>query len=178
MDLKDAIRNAVRPEKTVKVCLRGDLVAEHETRTAELEAAQGGRVEDQTLAPDDATRQLADRITALEADMDAASADLRLVSRSPAEWKRIRDAHPPRPGVENDQTAGYNFDEGLADLLRASIVPPLDDTEWDALNAALSNGQYSSLAMTAHYLTNASGVDIPKSSTASAAVRRRAATQN
>src|SRR4051812_15675270 len=65
-DFRDLLKQAKLPERTVPVCLRGDLVADHEALERQLQAAQDRPVDS---FEGNGAGDLADRIRGLEGEM-------------------------------------------------------------------------------------------------------------
>lgn len=182
-NFKTMLAGAKLPERTVEICLRGDLVAEHEEAERELEAAEKKATD--SLAGN-GVGELVERIEALEAEM--AEATQTFVLRALPHRRSARDdrpthnelkkAHPPRREgdkvIEPDDDYGYNVDAFNEALVRLCVVEPeLDDGDWDELLAVLSEGQFSRLAV-ACLLLNRGDIDVPFSHAASRAKRATA----
>jgi hypothetical protein len=95
-DIKSMLNGARLPERTVPICLRGDLVAEHEELERQLEEAN--RRASDSLAGNGAG-ELADRIEALQEEMRAATVTFRVralpkPARSASTWKRSGTRSP------------------------------------------------------------------------------------
>jgi hypothetical protein len=167
-DFKAMLGEAKLPERTVPVCLRGDLAADHEAAERELEQAQ--RATATSLAGNGAAA-IAERIEALEAEMREHTYDFRLRALPRHEFRSLLAAHPPRedePFKREDSALGVNRDTFFPAIIRASVVDPeLDAAEWtDLLDNRLTDYQFQELAGTAWAL-NAREVDIPFSRAAS-----------
>jgi hypothetical protein len=133
-NIKDIIASAKMPERSVPMCLRGDLVAEHEAAERELEQAE--KHAGDSLAGVD-TGAIADRITALEARMAESTVDFRLRAMPKPKLRALIRAHPPRRDPEtnelvpSDRYVLVNYDTFFDALLKASVVAPaLDDDDW------------------------------------------------
>jgi hypothetical protein len=175
--IKDKIAKARLPQRTIQLCLNGDLVAEHEEAERELEQAQ--RNPGNSLAGNGAAA-IAERIEALEAEMRESTETfvLRALPQKPnprddrPTWRELLDRHPPRRGddgeiVDADKGLLLNTETFYEDLIKVSVVSPeMDETDWADLLTVLSNAQYGELSMGA-WLLNRGGVDIPFSLAAS-----------
>jgi hypothetical protein len=164
-NFKAMLAEAKLPERTVQVCLRGDLVADHEAAERELEAAQ--RAASNSLAGNNAAA-IAERIEALEAEMREHTYEFRLRALPRHEFRALMSAHPPRDGERLDTAYVVNADTFFPALIRASVVDPeLNDVEWvDLLANRLTDFQFNDIFLTAWQL-NAREVDIPFSLAAS-----------
>lgn len=177
MSIKDKLAKARLPERTVLICLNGDLVARHEEAEQELEQAQ--RNPGNSLAGNGATA-IVERIEALEAQMREATETFVLRAlpqrRNPRDdrpsWGELLERHPPRRGadgeiVEADKSLMLNAETFYDDLISVSVVSPeMDEADWASLFTVLTNRQYGDLSMAA-WLLNRGEVDIPFSLAAS-----------
>jgi hypothetical protein len=167
-NFKMMLGEAKLPERTVPVCLRGDLAADHEAAERELEQAQ--RTAANSLAGNGAAA-IAERIEALEEQMREHTYDFRLRALPRHEFRTLLAAHPPREDEHfkrEDAALGVNRDTFFPAIIHASVVDPeLDAAEWaDLLDNRLTDYQFQELAGTAWAL-NAREVDIPFSRAAS-----------
>lgn len=181
---KAKLAGAKLPERTVELCLNGDLIAKHEEAERELEAAEKTAVD--SLAGTGAG-PIIERIDALEAEMQEATQTFTLRAlphrRSPKDdrptYRELMKAHPPRRAadgevVESDAESGYNVDAFNEALVRLSVIDPvLDEDDWAELFTVISEGQFSVLAV-ASLLLNRSPVSVPFSQAASEAKRATA----
>jgi hypothetical protein len=173
-DFRDLLKQAKLPERSVPVCMRGDLAADHEALERQLQAAQDRPVDS---LEGNGAGELADRIAALEAEMREHTYTFRLRALPRAEFRKLVAAHPPRRGddgepVREDAVLGACGDTLFPALVRASTVDPqLDDAEWaELLDEKLTDRQFSDLTDAAWFL-NRGEVDIPFSRAASQANR-------
>ena len=167
-NFKKALAGAKLPEATVLVCLRGDLVAEHERAERELEQAE--KTTGDSLAGSGAGA-IADRIRELEQQMREESYEFRFRALPRPAWRALVAEHPPRKADDttlvDEDRIGVNADTFYDAMLRACLVEPeLDDADWEQLFAALTDRQYDDLSSTAWGL-NRREVDIPFSRAAS-----------
>jgi hypothetical protein len=162
---KAMLADAKLPERTVQICLRGDLVAEHEAAERELGSAQ--RAAADSLAGNGAA-EIAERIEALEAEMREHTYEFRLRALPRHEFRALMSEHPPREGERLDTAYVVNADTFFPALIRASVLDPeLDAAEWaELLENQLTDFQFNSLFLTAWGL-NTREVDIPFSLAAS-----------
>lgn len=181
---KDHRKDAQRAERTVPICLRGDLVADWEAAEFELRRAQ-----DQRLGADSkedaGLGALADRVQALEAEMREHMENWRLRALPRFKFRALVAAHPPRKGedgeVLDEDQLGLNRDTFFPALIRACLVHPhLDDDDWvwllgsedengedeDGEEGILSDRQVSDLQDAAWFL-NRGEVAVPFSRAAS-----------
>lgn len=172
----DRLKGAKLPERTVPICLRGDLVAEWEAAERDLERAQK---QPDTSMEGSGVGALAERIEALQAEMSEHTDDFRLRALPRHKFRALVVAHPPRVDDNNeirreDAVLGVNRETFFPKLIRASVVEPeLDDADWEALigeDGVLTDRQFGNLEDTAWFL-NRGEIDIPFSLAASRARR-------
>lgn len=168
--VKDKIKAAKLPEKTVQICLHNDLQAEFERLDREL--AEARNRPDESLAGTGA-REIAEKIEALREQMRDHTVEFRMRARPRPEWKALIKAHPPRHEAdgslhEDDKYIGVNTETFYEALVRASVVEPeLDEEDWAALlDEALTDRQFNDLAEAAWSL-NRREVKVPFSHAAS-----------
>jgi hypothetical protein len=170
-DFKTLLAGARLPERTVPICLRGDLVAEFETLDRQLEALTGREADSLEGNGSDA---LAERIEALRQQMRDASYTFRLRALARHEFRQLFTDHPPRrdPDTQEfnprDVNVGVNMDTFFDALIQACTVDPqLTDDQWvELLGAKLTDRQHGTLADAAWYL-NRGEVNVPFSQAAS-----------
>lgn len=180
MDITEALAGAKLPEKTVPICLRGDLQAEFERLEAQLVEAQRDRSD--SLSAGGRARELAERIEALRQEMTASTVTfvLRALPRHSRDadtptWTKLVAAHPPRDDNQLDRSMGVNEETFAPTLVRACTVDPaLSVEQWARLDEALTEFQFQKLFNTAWSL-NARDVDVPFSHAASTILRASAA---
>jgi hypothetical protein len=180
--IKDKLAKAKLPERTVTLCLNGDLVAEHEKLERELTQAQ--KRPNDSLAGN-GVAELAERIEALEVEMREATETFTFRAlpkrRSQADdrptWDEVMKRNPPRRGedgeiIAEDREGQLNADAFGDDLIRTCAVSPeMDAEDWDALFSVISDRQYVDLSNAA-WLINRGEISVPFSRAAS---RMRAA---
>ncbi len=172
-DFKAMLATARLPERTVPICMRGDLMADHEAAERELELAQKDPVD--SLAGNGGTA-LVERIESLQAQMRDFTAQMRMRALPKPQFRALIAAHPPRKGddgtvVDADKFVGINADTFFDALIIASLVDPkLSEAEFAELAAVLTDRQYDQLSNTAWELNRAE-VDVPFSLAASRAKR-------
>jgi hypothetical protein len=166
----EMLAEAKLPERTVEICLRADLVAEHEELEREL--GQAAKKPADSLAGN-GTGALIERIDALEAQMREASYTFLLRAMKRPVWRSVIADHPPRKGDDGDPHPadarwGFNMVTFYPAILRACLVDPeLTDEQFEQLlDEKLTDAQFSQLA-TAAFELNAGPIDIPFSLAAS-----------
>lgn len=167
MDAKSIIASAKRPERTVDLCLRADLVAELEDAKRELKSAR--EAPRTSLGDDGGLAEVQTRIDAIKAEAREHTLVFRFRALNRHEMRALIAANPPRDGDRLDKQSGYNTDAVTYRLIRdCCYEPALDDDEWTALlgtedevgSGVLSPGQFERLADAVASL-NFARVDIP-----------------
>ncbi len=176
----DLLASSKLPERSVPICLRGDLVAQHEELARQLKAAQDGARDSLDAGAD--VGALAERVEDLEAEMRAATYGFRLRALPRPKFRELINQHPPRRNDddgkvdERDVYVGVNTDTFYDALIRRCVVDPdLPEGQWrELLEERLTDQQYDALARAAWGI-NRSEVDIPFSRAASLLSRRTGA---
>jgi hypothetical protein len=177
IDLDSALADAKRPERTVSICLRGDLVAQIEDLERQLHDAMHDKPANDSLAGNQTARELAQQIEAVRDQMRDATVVLRLRGLSNPEWHKLVAAHEPRDRNVGDKTFGYNVETFFPALIKACLEDRVSDEQWTRLQDTLSAGQFDQLA-TAALAVSRRQVDIPKSLAASETLRSSGETSN
>lgn len=176
-DAVDLILAAKLPERTVPLCLRGDLVAEHEELCARLAAAE--RQPANSLAGNPEVQPLAAAIRTLEEQMAGHVVQFRLRALPRRQWAGLVAKHPPRTDdggrILDSDAAGVNVDEFMAEVLHQCMVEPVlsDEVFAHLVDESLSDAQYEELT-DAVWSLNRRKVDIPFSHAASRILRASA----
>lgn len=164
------LASARMPEKTIPLCMRGDLQAEWEKLDAELNAEKPQ--ETATLAGPPPNIELAQRIEALQEEMRESLIVLRLRAMSRDPWFALTAAHPPRPDIISDRMQGFNGSTIWDDLIAETLIEPqLDRERVTLLLNKITPGQLDRLAQEAWDLNRRDVVSVPFSLTASLITR-------
>lgn len=166
-DLKAKVR---RPEKSVTLCLAGDLQVDFERLERELAQARE-TVPSGTLAGGtnpEATR-IAQEIQALQAEMREHTETFRFKGLTRREYSDLVTATPPTDEQrEENPEADVDWDKfGVALISACCISHKMTEAEAGELVDILTAAQYNSLFQAAQAV-NILGLDIPNSFTASA----------
>lgn len=170
MGLDDLLAQARPITRTVRLCLRGDLIAERQRLEQELAAARAID-KGQNKAP--TAPAIAKRIRKVEAEQDAASIEFEVRSIGHRAWDELLDKFPPS---DAERERGWSFSNGFQDAAcMSSTSLRLDDGELErvtpeqmvVLSAKLSDQQYTTLWTTV-LSVNIGADDIPKSEAATA----------
>lgn len=155
----------VRPKTaTARVCLRGDLLAQHEELEAEL--AEARRQAGTENAYSDAPR-IAALIRDLEAEIDAASVEFTFTAVGQRAWTNLITEHQPS---EDDSENGWAFDPRtfpLAAVAASATEPKMTADQVERLYSTVNVGQWS-LIFGACLRANTEGTSVPFSAAASA----------
>jgi hypothetical protein len=159
------------PERTVDICLRGDLVAEFEMVDAALTEAMRRPVDSKEGS---GTAELVQRIEAIQAEMKASTHTFRIRALDRAAFRELQNAHPPREGDGPDEQVGFDRSTFFTALLIDTTYDPvLTAEEWDELLGKLTERQYGDLTDAA-WFSNRDAVSIPFSKAALLARRNTA----
>jgi hypothetical protein len=160
---REILNSAKRAEKTVRLCLRGDLVAEFEAleeRLADLTVGVGWG------NGDDATAEVAARLTEIRAEMleDTVTFTFRALKR--LAWDELNAKHTGENNL-------LNIDAFLPELVAASLVDPvMTADDLDELYDVINDGQRTALGNAA-WSANTEDVAVPFSERASVVMRSR-----
>lgn len=143
---KELIGQMRLAERTVKLCLRWDLVAEIERLEDERDNTPAPPEGDQRLGQVDPRKELNDQIDALREQMRDATVTFRMRALNRRDWDALVKAHPPRQDKPADMQLGFNTDGFFDALIRTCTVDPgLTNEEWETLFDSASSKQYDDL---------------------------------
>lgn len=170
VDPLELIRNAKLPEGTVQLCMRLDLVAQHEQLLRRLARQEAATLVNDSLAGNPVAIELAEQIIALEDEMQAAMVTFRLAGLPRTDWAALAAKHPPRREdgkIVDADVAGVNAETFPQAMLRACLVyPELADDNFALLLSRITDKQYEELTNEAYFL-NRGTVSVPFSRAAS-----------
>lgn len=170
----DLLSAARLPEKSVPICLRGDLQVEFEQLEQELADAQEADARNDSLAGGGQARKVAERMEALSAEMREHTHPFVLRALSSREWRELVDEHPPRKNDDADALLGANSATFPHAMLAACCIDPVMTVEQVAqLTEKITDGQALTLFGCGMEL-NRGSVDVPKSAAASALLAKPA----
>lgn len=165
-DIKSMLAEARLPERTVPICLRGDLVAEHENLERQLEEANRRAVDS---LEGNGAGDIIDRIEALQEEMRASTVTFRLRALPKPRWRALLAEHPPRQTEDEkphpeDVAVGVNMETFWDAIARACLVEPeVDDETWALMagpDGRLTDRQIGQLADAA-WAVNRGEVSVP-----------------
>lgn len=165
-NIDDIIGSAKLPEQTIRLCMRGDLVAEHADLDAQLKAM--GDWEPSSLAESDPRAELAERIAALEVEIAESETAFTFRALGRRKYRELLDANQGEPGTR------FNPDTFPRALIAACCADPIvTPTDVDRLFDVLNEGAVETLFMAA-FTVNEGLTRVPFSAAASAMTRKRA----
>lgn len=162
-DFTSMIKGARLPERTVLVCLRGDLAADHEQAERELEVARRSPA---TSLDGNGVGELIERIEALQNEMREHSYNFRFRGLPRPAWRALYQTHEPRRQDDGephpvDREFGFNVETFWHALIRACLIDPvLSDEQWTELDGVLTDRQFGGLQEAA-WKANQGEVDVP-----------------
>lgn len=162
--IEEIVARARRPEDTVSLCLRGDLIAQHKTLTRELTTAS-------TVVPSlgerSAAARIAEQICDLERQMRDAETPFTLRAQDPRDWAPFFAGRPIQKKGEPDDEFGARWYAWVCGMVsHAAIDPVMTPEQVDSLVPCLSAEQWDEL-QNAAYVLNAGRVSVPFSEAAS-----------
>lgn len=167
LDARTLIASARRRESTYRLCLRGDLLAEHERLERELEAATQGGASAATLST--IAADLAADVTRVEGEIAASTVTLTFRALPRREWELLLDSHPARA----DRTEAFNVSTLPVALVAASLADPtMTAGEVEELFDVLNEGQRDGI-FAAAWSVNTEATAVPFSERASVVTRWR-----
>lgn len=152
MDVSQIIKSAKRPERTIELCLRADVVAELEDAQRRL-AAEKARPRT-SLADGGAVDDIKVEVERIKAVAKEHTVVFRFRALNHYEVQTLVRDLPPRDGVPTDKALGFNADALTWHLFKRCLYDPvLTDEDVEALvgsesevgNGVLSPSQWKRL---------------------------------
>jgi len=178
---KELLKAAKLPERSVTVCLRGDLVADIAELERELEELIKREATDKRMTKS-GSKQLAGRIESLREEMAEHLIRFRLRAlkaqkRNPDDadeapgWRELVRKYPPKR--DDKSNLGVDLLAFMGEAIPLSVVSPddMDAEDWQNFNENVPASEVTRL-MNAVWELNTQGVDIPKSLIASVVNQR------
>lgn len=162
------VAGAKLPSATVKLCVRGDLVAAHQAASEAFNKAVLETGESLAGTPPAAV-PLAEAVEAIQQEMAAYTLHLTMRAMKRPEYLELKAQHPPRradDGVSvhpDDRHFGVNVETFFPALIPLSTAEPADLTPelWaELLSEKLTDGQIEELCVTVYNL-NEGRVEVP-----------------
>ena len=152
---------------TVRVLLRQDFVARHAELEAELAAAIA---RDATSNAKDQAPGIAQQITDLQDEMEAAKVEFKFANIGKKAWADLLAQHPPKK-EHKELRADHNPETfPIAAIAASCRTPEMDEAAVRRLEAAMTDAQFTSL-WKACIDANMGGVESPKSMAAGQILR-------
>lgn len=165
--IDDIIAGARLPEKTVPLCLRGDLQAQWEDLERELRAHQG-TADEEALAGDQVARDLAERMEAIAQEMTDHQVVFRFRGLPKRAYSDLLAQHQAPEDKRELAVDGLDWDTFPTALIAACAVDPEMTVEQAGrLAQTVTDRQWDDLFATAMALNRAE-VSVPFSLAASA----------
>lgn len=171
MSVLDTLKSARAPERSVQVCMRGDLVSRYEDLERELREVSKRDV-DSFSGTGEATA-IVERMQEVQNEMHAAEVTFRFRAIGAMPSLELAAGHPPRADNARDKSLGYNPTSYYPAVIRAACyaidqgddsLDPADMSEedWEALFAALSSQQFDQV-FGAAWLCDHQDIEVPTS---------------
>jgi hypothetical protein len=161
--IKNAIKAATLPTRSIPLCLNAELQAEYEESERQLD-------ESIKKAPDslagNGAGAIADRMNALREQMMADTWDFRVKAVPRRRFTALMAEHPPTEGNADEKSQGYSDTLFDALIRECTVEPKLDADDWaellgdDSHDGKLSNAQFTLLSNAA-WLVNRRDIDVP-----------------
>lgn len=167
LDIDEVIAGAKLPERTLPLCLRGDLQAEWEDLERKLTAEQDS-TDDESLAGNPKVRELADRMAAIGQEMADHEVVFRVRGLNAKAYSDLISKHRLPEDRREESPDGLDWTTYPAGLIAACAIDPVMTVEQAGkLSEAISDRQWDDLFQVA-MAVNRSQVNIPFSLSASA----------
>ncbi len=155
----DIKANAKLPQKTVELCLRGDLQAEYEGLERELKRARAAV--SGTLAPNEDVKTLEEMMANLRDQMSASVQVFTMRGLSKKKFRDLITKYPPRD-QDRMNGLGHNAETFPVPLVQACCIDPVMTVmEVEELcDELLTQGQWDALFITA-FLLNRDDIEVP-----------------
>lgn len=165
-DIKDILARAKPREHTVSICVAGDLAAEYDRLQAEL--AKVSAWQPQSMAEENPSTAIAERIADLTEQMRASEVDFTFRALGRKAWSDLVAQHPGKTAEDawDDETLG------LALVSECAVDPQMTPEEVDELFETLNVSQRQEL-LNAAWEVNGGSTAIPFSLAASAILASR-----
>jgi len=161
VDVAAILAQARRPERTLPLCLRGDLVAQWEALERDLEATP-----EATSLAGDGRQAIAQQMQDLQEEMAASTVVFTVRALPRRRWTALVAEHPPRRDDDDvvvlSDRIGVNADTFAEVIIKECVVDPVLEPAQLAtlMDEVLSSSQYDSL-FDAAWGVNRRDVDVP-----------------
>jgi hypothetical protein len=166
MNFDELLAGARPVSRTVRLCLRGDLIAAREQAERDLLVA---RVDDERQNRTPEAPAIAERILELEAEADNAAAEFHICAVGRTRWNGLLDENPATDkDIANDLDYGQGFP--VAAIAACCVDPAMTVDQVNQLLEVISTRQYMDLWGSV-LSVNMGADDLPKSVAATATLR-------
>lgn len=165
LDIDDVIARAKLPEKTLPLCLRGDLQAEWEDLERQLKTEQDS-TDDDSLAGNPKVLELADKMGALGKQMVASEVVFRFRGLDAKKYSDLLLKNKAPEGEETPENLNWTT-WPTALIAAAAIDPPMTYEKAEELSQKVTARQWDDLYTTAQAV-NTDKISVPFSYAASA----------
>ena len=165
-NIEDVLALARPVERVVRVCLRGDLLAEWDRLESRLQAARASGVRGSLAAPAPGV-DIAQRMEDLGEQIAAAQQEFRVRGLSSKGMSDLIAAHPPVHG----EKSAWDPDTFVPALLAACVVDPVMTVEQAMALLAVLNRDQTNALFGAAWDASTGAVDIPFSDAVSETLR-------
>lgn len=163
--IDEILQSAKLPTQTLRICLRGDLIAEHQALEAQLKAM--GEFTQSHLAEADPRAPIARAVKELEDRMHESETTFTFQALGRRKYRELLAMHPGEPGQK------FNPQTFPRDLIAASCIDPtVTPGDVDRLFDVLNEGAVEALFMAA-YTINEGVTRVPFSDRASKLIQRQ-----
>lgn len=165
-NIGDILASAKLPERTVEVCMRGDLLAEWQDLEKQLAKTQAAEHGTDSLARGGDARKIAERMQQLRDEMRKHEVTFRFRALPSREYSDMQAKHRP---TQKQREQGYDLNWNtwpVALVSACAIDPAMDEEEAGKLADTISDAQWDQLFSCA-LTVNRAQVDVPNSSSAS-----------
>jgi hypothetical protein len=165
MDIEDILAGVKLPQRTIPLCLRGDLQAEFEDLERQLRQAEA--TDDDSLAGGGTARELAELIEAVRQQMAEHTTVFRFESLTARGYSDLLTQHQPTEAQKREGATlnGETFPTAL--IAACAIDPKMTPAQAKRLSEAVTHLQWEDLFNCA-LACNRQAVDVPFSLSASA----------
>lgn len=139
MDITAILAQATPAERTIRICLRGDLVAQWEATAEKLVQAVNRQNSAGASLAGSGAAALSQELETLQERMEPFTVPFRARGLSSPEYDALVAAHPPRKGpdgnvLDDDVANDVDMSAFPASLIRAAVFDPeLSPEQWDLL---------------------------------------------
>lgn len=166
--IEEILARAKPRTEVVSICLAGDLRAEHNRLTAELDRLAEQSVGNKMASGNGEAHAVAAQIQQLEADMGKAEQEFRFQGISEDALEALRERFPPREGKRETWNVSA---AGPALVAACSAEPPMTEAQAELLRKSLAQGDWDTLVEAAWTATASRDQSVPFSARASALTR-------